>query len=70
MTPTITDDSTRIVRDRRFSLDSGDESILAALAHLRREAVTGQLILDLSQGGLCSLRFREEKKINFSEENT
>ena len=67
MTPTITDDSTRIVRDRRFSLDFGDESILAALAHLRREHVTGQLIIDIACGGANGLRFREEKKIDFSE---
>lgn len=67
MTPTITDDSTRIVRDRSFSLDSGDESILAALSHLRRERVTGTLMVDISCGGVCTLRFREEKKIAFDE---
>ena len=63
--PTITDDSTRVIRDRRFSLDDGDSSILAALAHLRREHVTGQLIIDLACGGANGLRFREEKKIDF-----
>lgn len=70
MTPTTLDDRTHIVRDRRFSIDDGDNSILAALSHLSREHVTGQLIIDISCGGLCSLRFREERKINFSSEST
>jgi hypothetical protein len=63
--PTITRDATRIIRDRHFSLTDNDDSILAALAHLRREHVTGTLMLDISCGGICSLRFREEQRVNF-----
>jgi hypothetical protein len=68
MTPaTITAESTHVVRDRHFSPDAGDESILAALAHLRREHVTGQLIVDISCGGVATLRFREQQQVNFPE---
>jgi hypothetical protein len=67
MTPTITADSSRIIRDRQFSLSDGDSSILAALSHLRREHVTGTLMLDISCGGICSLRFREEQRIEFEK---
>jgi hypothetical protein len=66
MTPNVTADQTRIVRDRQFSLDDGDNSILSALAHLRREHVTGTLMLDISCGGLATLRFREEQKVTFN----
>ena len=67
MTPTLTAESTRVVRERHFSLDSGDESILAALAHLRREHVTGTLFIDIACGGAATLRFREEQKVNFHQ---
>ena len=69
MTPTITTEKTHVVRERHFSLDAGDESILLALAHLRREHVTGTLFIDISCGGAASLRFREEQKVTFSENN-
>jgi hypothetical protein len=67
-TPVITRDSTRIIRDRQFSLDDGDDSILRAICHLRTERVTGQFIVDISLGGLCSLRFREEQRVDFSDD--
>jgi hypothetical protein len=66
MTPTLTAESTRVVRERHFSLDSGDESILAALAHLRREHVTGTLFIDIACGGAATLRFREEQRVEFA----
>ncbi len=66
MTPTVTADSTRLIRDRHFSLDSGDDSILAALAHLRREHVTGTLFVDIACGGVATLRFREEQRVEFA----
>jgi hypothetical protein len=67
MTPTVTNESTRVVRERHFSLDLGDESVLAALAQIRREHVTGTLFVDISCGGAAALRFREEQKVNFTE---
>jgi len=67
MTPTLTREETRVVRDRHFSLDDGDDSILAALAHLRREHTTGTLMIDISCGGAATLRFREEQKVTFDE---
>lgn len=68
MTPTITTEQTRVVRERHFSLDDGDNSILAALAHLRREHVTGTLMVDIACGGPATLRFREERKVEFQPE--
>ena len=65
MTPTLTAESTRVVRERHFSLDSGDESILAALAHLRREHVSGTLSLNIHCGGVTALIFREEQRVEF-----
>lgn len=62
-----TRDATSIVRERYFSLDSGDDSILAALAHLRREHVTGTLFVDIACGGAATLRFREEHSIEFPD---
>ena len=69
MTPTITADSTRVIRDRYFSLDFGDDSILAAIAHLRREHVTGTMMVDFACGGVATLRFREERTVDFSDTN-
>jgi hypothetical protein len=67
MTPAVTNEKTHLVRERHFSLDSGDDSILAALAHLRREHVTGTLMVDIACGGAASLRFREEQKVTFDD---
>jgi hypothetical protein len=64
---TITAESTHIIRDRQFSLDAGDEAILVAIAHLRREHVTGTLMVDLVCGGIGSLRFREQQKVSFPD---
>lgn len=62
----IVADSTHVVRERRFVVDNGDESILAALAHLRREHITGTLLIDIACGGVATLRFREERQVEFS----
>ena len=67
--PTVTRDSTRIIRDRHFSLDDGDDSILRALCHLRTEHVTGTLMIDISCGGTCTIRFREEQRVDFPDES-
>lgn len=58
-------DSTHVVRERRFIVDNGDDSILAALAHLRREHITGTLLIDIACGGVATLRFREERRVDF-----
>ena len=63
MTPTL--EKTHIVRERQFPLDYGDDSILLALAHLRREHVTGTLMVDIACGGAATLRFREERSVEF-----
>jgi hypothetical protein len=66
MTPTLASESTHVVRERRFVIDAGDESILAALAHLRREGVTGTLFVDIANGGAATLRFREQRQVDFT----
>ena len=63
----ITAEKTHLIRERHFSLDAGDESVLAALAQIRREHVTGTLFIDIACGGAATLRFREEQKVNFSK---
>lgn len=65
--PVIIRDETRIVRDRHFSLDDGDDSILRALCHLRSERVIGQLVIDISHGGVCSIRFCEKQRVDFPD---
>jgi len=70
MTSTITAENTRVIRERHFSLDLGDESVLAALAQIRREHVTGTLFIDIACGGPATLRFREEQKVNFNQNKT
>lgn len=64
---TIAADHTHVIRERRFVVDNGDESILAALAHLRREHITGTLMIDIACGGIATLRFREEQRVEFTE---
>lgn len=66
MTPTLASDQTSVIRERRFVIDDGDNSILAALAHLRREHITGTLLIDIACGGVATLRFREERQVDFS----
>jgi hypothetical protein len=62
--PTVTSESTRIIRDRQFSPEGGDcDAIVRALCHLQREHVTGTLMIDLSQGSLNSIRFSEQHRI-------
>ena len=65
--PVVSAESHHIVRERRFVVDAGDDSVLAALAHLRREHITGTLLVDIACGGIATLRFREEQKVTFDE---
>jgi hypothetical protein len=65
VTPAVTHEQTRVVRERQFSLDGGDEAVLRALSHLRGEHVTGPLTIHLACGGVCAISFHEEQKITF-----
>jgi hypothetical protein len=56
-------DTYHLVRERVYQ---GSLDFVLILAGLQREKVTGTLIADLSQGGLCRVRFREEQDIRYS----
>jgi hypothetical protein len=60
-------ESNRVIRERSFT-QRGE--ITSILDHLRETKATGQLIVDLSQGGIGTVRFREEKKLPSREEFT
>ena len=65
LTPAVVAESHRILRERRFSLDDGDNSVLAALSHLRREGSPGTLTLHIGTGGgLCAIVFLEQQSID------
>lgn len=66
-TPAVTAERTHLVRERHFSLDGGDEAVLRALAHLRREHVTGPLTIHLASGGISGISFHEEQKVEFQK---
>ena len=53
-------DRTSFVRESYFHRDT---PILDLLADLRAEGFTGQITLDLSHGGVNSIRVRDEVKI-------
>jgi hypothetical protein len=53
---------TSVVRLRNFMVD-GDNSVLRALSHLAREGATGTLLIDISRGGIGTIRFRDEQKL-------
>lgn len=55
-------DSHRLVRERIFP---SSMSISAILAELRESHSTGTLSLDIASGGVGSIRFREERRIDF-----
>lgn len=60
--PDPTRDSHILVRERRFPPTQD----LVALMHFLRDArSTGMLMINLSQGSVCTLRYREE--INVTE---
>lgn len=61
-TPTHNAESHRIVRERVFP-----PSQLSSLLQVIRDAhLTGTVMLDVSQGTIASVRFREEHPLNFS----
>ena len=56
-------DTYHLVRERVYQ---GSLDFVQILISLQREKSTGQLIADLSQGGICRVRFREEQDIRYS----
>lgn len=67
MTPTITAEKTSIIRERQFSSEGGDEAVLRALAHIRREGVTGTFLIDIPCGGIGTIRFQEKQCVEFNK---
>lgn len=63
ITATPLRDTYHLVRERVYQ---GSLDFILILAGLQHEKATGQLIADLSQGGLCRVRFREEQDIRYS----
>ena len=54
-------DETTITRVRSFSPSM---KLMHIILQLRREHVTGSLILDLNQGGICNIRCCESSRID------
>jgi hypothetical protein len=55
----------RVLGEYRFHTNNVDE----VLAIIRDAGVSGTLTLDISQGGVGSIRFHEEQKITPTENN-
>jgi hypothetical protein len=53
----------RLVQETHYT----DMEIAAVIAHLRVERLTGTLLIDLSQGGVNRVRFREEQDIHYEK---
>jgi hypothetical protein len=53
-------EATSVVRERTYHRDS---DIAYIIGLLRTQAATGTLRIDLSQGGIGSIRFEERKKL-------
>lgn len=56
-------DTYHLVRERVYQ---GSLDFVRILLDLRTERATGTLSVDLSQGGVCRVRFREEQDIRYS----
>jgi len=55
--------SYRLVRERSFT--GSHDDLIEVLKELRSEKATGNLSIDLSQGGINRVRFREEQDIHY-----
>jgi hypothetical protein len=55
-------DSYHLVRERVYQ---GSLDFVQILISLKAERATGTLEADLSQGGICRVRFREEQDIRY-----
>jgi hypothetical protein len=64
LTATPLRDTYHLVRERVYQ---GSLDFVLIMAGLQREKATGTLIADLSQGGLCRVRFRSEQDIYYSQ---
>ena len=58
-----TKDTYRLVRERVYS---GSHDLMQLIMSLRVEKVSGTLSVDLSQGGIRSIRFHEEQDIRYN----
>ena len=56
-------DTYHLVRERVYQ---GSLDFVQILIGLRNERATGTLYADLSQGGVCRVRFREEQDIRYA----
>ena len=62
--PLPASESHHLVRERVFR--SSREDVYSALRSLLESRSTGTLMVDIANGGIGSVRFREEKKVDFS----
>lgn len=60
-------DTHHLTRTRSFLPST---SIYDIVAHLNDTGATGTLLIDFSQGAMNSIRFREERKVNFSDQKS
>jgi hypothetical protein len=60
----IAAEKVHVHRERSFYIN-GDRTgaVLKALAQIEREGATGQLILDINQGGVGTIRFAERHPV-------
>jgi hypothetical protein len=56
-------DHQRIIRERTFRVQDYERVLMM----IQDERITGTLMLDLSTGGIASIRLREEEKITHSQ---
>lgn len=57
-------DTHKLVRERGFLPST---SLTDICAHLNDSGATGTLLIDFSQGAMNSIRFREERKVDFDK---
>ena len=64
MPEVIASEKVHVHRERSFYIN-GDRTgaVLKALAQIEREGSTGQLILDVSQGTVCTIRFQQQQPV-------
>jgi len=68
-TTTLTNnmDNYRLVRERSFT--SSHDDLVQIILQLRTERATGTLTINLSQGGINRVQFREEQDIRYQNPN-
>lgn len=63
--PSPSSDTHRLVRERRFPVSTALDAILR---DLRDSHAIGTLSIDIINGGVGSIHFREEQKVKFKDE--